>query len=640
MYYVALIWDRADVTRTQAALRMLRDFESASPGWKTVFNQPGLAVCCKTRGESRLDCVYDLQDGRGIVLGKLFRKHESDFRGPDDLVSSPVPAETDATTIVQNSGDGLVQHYWGRYAAFLHDPATGCTCVLRDPSGGMHCQWTSTSGVDVYFVRVDDALRLAGMKFSIDLSHVATYLLLSAVDPRRTPFCEVQTVLPGERIKHAAANRTHEFAWNPIAIAQNDVIEDEVVAVQRMRQTVRQCVHAWASCFDGIWHSLSGGLDSSIVAACLADAPSKPRVTCHNFFLDGPNSDERVFARQVAKRAGFELIEHEVRTQFRPQFMQSTARSLVPVCWPSDREADAAEDRRLLQNGYTAEFRGHGGDELFFRGGSIPVAVDYAWRHGLDRNVLSYALNDAALMHSSVWSILGLAYRYGVRRKRWSLAYTHPSDHMSLMSAALRKEVRKKDPYLHPLFENCVSVPPGKLEHAFLLTYGTFSVFDPLLPDEAPARLSPLISQPLTELSLRIPIYTHQVGGRDRAIARRAFQQDLPADVINRKSKAYGTQRYRAIVEQNIDLVRSMLLDGFLVQQKILDRVKVEEALSPRVSRSPAEVLEICDYMSVEAWARGWDMVPRVTGQRAPDLHSGTPLQPTTPVPVHLSGSG
>jgi asparagine synthase (glutamine-hydrolysing) len=69
------------------------------------------------------------------------------------------------------------------------------------------------------------------------------------------------------------------------------------------------CVQAWATCYRGILHNLSGGLDSSIGLSCLTSAPNVPPLTCLHYFASGPNEDERPYARLMARHAGVELVE-------------------------------------------------------------------------------------------------------------------------------------------------------------------------------------------------------------------------------------------------------------------------------------------------------------------------------------------
>ena len=77
-----------------------------------------------------------------------------------------------------------------------------------------------------------------------------------------------------------------------------------------------------------------------------------------------------------------------------------------------------------------------------------------------------------------------------------------------------------------------------------------------------PERLSPLYSQPVLELCLRLPVHLLTLGGWDRAIARRAFYDALPQEVANRKEKGAMDQHLRGVVDHNITFIRELLLDG------------------------------------------------------------------------------
>src|SRR5690606_36601501 len=115
---------------------------------------------------------------------------------------------------------------------------------------------------------------------------------------------------------------------------------------------------------------------------------------------------------------------------------------------------------------------------------------------------------------------------------------------------------------------------------------------------------SPLKSQALLELCLRIFMPIHQHVGVDRAAARRAFSHDLPRSITFRNTKAHGTQKIKNLLERKSDEVRSQLIDGRLMQLDLRDRDAVIDCLRSEPSAVPAETLQICDLMSIEQWLR------------------------------------
>jgi asparagine synthase (glutamine-hydrolysing) len=97
-----------------------------------------------------------------------------------------------------------------------------------------------------------------------------------------------------------------EMAWSPW-----DHVEPALVPVEekaeRLERIVRQSVQGWAAAAGRVVLGVSGGLDSSIVAACLA-GPSRA-TTCVTLFTRDPAGDERDYARILCASLGLRLVE-------------------------------------------------------------------------------------------------------------------------------------------------------------------------------------------------------------------------------------------------------------------------------------------------------------------------------------------
>jgi asparagine synthase (glutamine-hydrolysing) len=132
--------------------------------------------------------------------------------------------------------------------------------------------------------------------------------------------------------------------------------------------------------------------------------------------------------------------------------------------------------------------------------------------------------------------------------------------------------------------------------------------YDPLFPADQPAPeyVSPLLSQPVVELCLRIPSYVLFENGNDRGLARRAFAAEIPPEILSRQWKDRVQGFTESILLHGRTFARELLLDGVLVKQGLLDARKIETALSGRDARSTVSVGEILDHLVVEAWLRSW----------------------------------
>jgi asparagine synthase (glutamine-hydrolysing) len=598
--YVAFAWSDADGPAREGARVLSERLRDGRCAWQIVLERPGLQVWCSDIRPGASE-PHLLERGAGVALGKLF---VSAGNG-DASTSAPLClAEGESLKILESGGRRLIERYWGRYVAFLHDAASGTTRVLRDPTGALPCFMTRLLGVDVFFSHMQEAVELGGRAFSINWAYVAAALCQPRVQVHSTGLNEVSQVLGGECVAVRDGRATRQFYWNPLRIAEEPPLEDPTAAARFLRNQTRDCVHAWASAYGSILHLLSGGLDSSIVLGCLKDAPARPRITCLNFHSPGSNTDERAYAALAAAGSGCEVVE-------RPRNSGVTLRSVLdiqPSCLPTDyffyldggrTEAAVAAERQA-----TAVFSGYGGDQLFYQARAHYAAGDYLARRGVRPALFTVALDAARVDGMSVWGVLGEALSQGLLRRRWT-----PASELGRYKTLIRHDVvrnisRNRD-LLHPWFHATGRAPSGKVFHAFQLLF-PYDFYNPLGRESDPEIVTPLLSQPLIELVMRIPTWVLTMGGWDRALARRAFGNEVPRRILTRRTKGGQEEYAKAILTRDMEFVRSLLLDGRLVREGMLDAARLAEVLSGRPSRTSAGNAELYGCLSIEAWLHQW----------------------------------
>lgn len=131
-------------------------------------------------------------------------------------------------------------------------------------------------------------------------------------------------------------------------------------------------------------------------------------------------------------------------------------------------------------------------------------------------------------------------------------------------------------------------------------------MYDPLATGDAPESVTPLISQPLVELCLRIPTYRLMEGGVDRGFVRRVFGELLPNEISQRTAKGTAYDSAKNLLMHNMGFVRELLLDGMLARQHLLDRRKLEQSLSRSGFRGRGPATKILCYAAVELWLQSW----------------------------------
>ena len=597
--YVAFVWNERDAAARESAQAMLQRHGAAAREWRVALRGSGAEVRYASTGAGSCT-AYVLAEGGGVVLGNLFA------RSPEGVSTAAAPAlgAADSRAMLDTNGRHLIEAFWGRYVAFLHDAEARATWIVRDPSGALPCYLVRCRGVDVYFSWIDDIVDLVDSPLEVNWSYLIATVCFLREHSHGTALREVTQVLSGECVETRAGTSKRLFYWDPLQIANTDVIEDLGVAVAAMRQCVRDVVHAWASRHAHVLLSLSGGLDSSIVLACLMDAPSHPRVTCFHYYPAGADLDERDFARAAAAKAGLELLERPRGSSFSLQPLLSIHRAPEPTNYPYFLEHSRLDAQLAAEQGAAALVLGYGGDQLFYQERGEWAAADFLHRRGLRPGVLRVALDAAQMDQISVWHVLREAVSGYLGHQRWNVLQ-EAGRMRPLLVPAVVAEARRDARFVHPLLRHPRGTPSGKLWHAHQIIQ-PFDFYDPLGREGDPERISPLFSQPLMELCLRIPTYVLTAGGWDRAVARRAFYDELPPAIRNRRHKGGIEEHVRLTLEHNRGLLRELLLDGALVREGIVDRARLAEVLSGRATPIASGSGEVLEYAGIEAWLRCW----------------------------------
>jgi asparagine synthase (glutamine-hydrolysing) len=600
--YVAFVWNDAEPEACDGARVLTERLRSASSAWETVLDRDGLRVFCRDVRPGTSE-AYRLYDEAGVVLGKLFMRAR-------DAESTPAPTaltEIETRGILKSAGHRLVDRYWGRYVAFLRDATARTTWVLRDPTSALPCFTAPMLGVGVYFSHMEEGALLSERAFSVNWRYVAAALCQNRLQIHATGLNEVSQVLGGECVAVRGAHTSRQFYWNALEVAASGPVEDASEATRLLRGQTQDCVQAWTSGHRSIIHLLSGGLDSSIILACLrvslTPAP-RPQLTCLNFHSPGSNTDERDYARLAARGVECEVVECP----------RNSSLSLEPLlhirktCIPGDNffylDGGRVEAELAVEKGATAVFSGYGGDQLFYQSRARYAAGDYLSRHGISPALFTVALDAARVDRMSVWGVLREALTHGLLRKRWSqrdeVGHRRP-----LVRAEVVRDISADERLLHPWLQAPGRVSSGKVWHAYQLLF-PFEFYSPLGSDTDPEPVTPLFSQPLLELALRIPTWLLTFGGWDRALARRAFQHDVPRPIVTRRTKGGQEEHAKAMLMRNLAFARELLLQGKLVREGILDRDRVADVLSGRPSRTVSSNVELYACLSVEAWLRQW----------------------------------
>lgn len=531
----------------------------------------------------------------GAVAGKLFHRfghaHQVREIGHDEGLA-----------IQSSGGTKLIERYWGAYVAII--PTSNGIIVLRDPSGGLPCYMLRTATFTAFCS--DPAILVAAglLKPSIDWQVFARHLYLPDLPFAATALDGVSQVMPGTASLESSDSSRIITLWSPWDhVTPHSPSHSESNPVQ-LERTIQSCTSAWASCFNGILLGVSGGLDSSILAHCFAAA--KAELTCITLSADDPSGDEREYARIICNAAGAELIE--ARYLLENVDIDCSVGAHLPR--PGGRSQALAYDRQVLdavnRHSIDAFCTGNGGDNVFFLSHSARAIIDRFRVEGLGWNLVQTVRDICTLTGCSISQATREAIRIARlsgRNYRWPINSTFLE--ADVVPAGIEDDVH------HPWLDAPTDALPGKAAHIAMLLrmHNHLEGFD---REAGPPVLNPLTSQPIVELCLGIPSWEACAGGRDRAVARAAFEKRLPPVIVHRRTKG-GPDGFAAqILDHFRGAIRERLMDGILSSQGIVDRGAIERALAPSIGDYGNSYVRLLLLTDAEAWAGHWIGAHRV----------------------------
>ncbi len=526
--------------------------------------------------------VMKTASGRAFVLGRLFTRSDR----PERVAAlGPAFEQHDGLPTL------LTDRYWGQYVA-ISRCALGSVQVYRDPSGAIPCYVHETADKIFLFSDLDLAIAAGIVVPTIDWDALAACLLRPALRLAETVLRDVYEIPQGWILgvggaKYAAL-RQHWSPWHhvrPIGLGRSELGD-------ALQATVVGTVRALASDFSRIQLCLSGGVDSSIVAAALAGTDT----TCLNLVSPGPEGDERGFAAIVADHLGLELVDRFYSLDDIAIGRSSALHLPRPVGSPGRQAFDKANQRLASERSTEAVFSGNGGDNIFcFTQSATPIA-DRLKSPGQRMGTWRTVGDVCELTGCSAWQAVSRACRKLPKNAagyRWAsdLRFVHPDLAAAHGSAAAR----------HSWLEAPVGALPGRAAHiAALLRPQNFSEG---FPRADPIELvTPMLAQPIVELCLSIQTWRWIEGGRDRAVARGAFANLLPAAITDRRTKGGPGAFYRQIVDRNRVTIREQLLDGELSARNLIDRRAIDAFFKRPIDEQGDSYVRILTLSDAESW--------------------------------------
>ena len=542
----------------------------------------------------------------------------------------------DTETIVhayEQWGDACVERFRGMFAFAIWDTKRQRLLLARDRMGIKPLYWAVRNGRLVFGSEIKSILESGVVAAEANDRAIPELLSTRYLSGAETLFKGVFRLLPGHVLvfEHGAAT-TRQWWDVPVGQSRPAIanLSDED-AVAQFRAKLEDAVRTRLMADVPLGMFLSGGLDSSAIAALMAGMIGRPLETFSVAFKQRAFS-ELDYARQVA--TAIKANPHEI-TIDDADFFGALPRLLwhedEPIAHPSSVPLYFVS--KLASEHVKVVLTGEGSDELLAGYGKYPRALAN-WRAGAFWGLAPEPIRDF-VSNTLVPRLPGRVARYA---KRSFLAMPRTPESMFFDNFAAIG-LHRQASLLDPAFTGRADGDPYGASRAYFDSPNrSSSTLDRLLYTDLKTYLVELLMKQdqmsmAASIESRVPFLDHHLvefatalpprmklrGLTTKWILREAVKSILPAEILTRKKMGFPVPFSLWLRGAGSAIARDVLLDSRARQRGIMDPAAVTALVDAHASGASDGGDAIWSLMNLELWYRTF-----IDGEGIQTLHSPT----------------
>jgi asparagine synthase (glutamine-hydrolysing) len=486
--------------------------------------------------------------------------------------------KSDTETIVhlyEEYGDACVDLLRGMFAFAIWDQANRRLLLARDRLGIKPLYYRFSDGVLLFASEIKAIVAYPGVAAEFDRKTLAEYLAFGYIAGQETMYCGIRKLPPGHLLALSEGGQIEVSQYWDLHVPATDEDLGRDHYVQRYRELLEESVssHLMSDVPLGVF--LSGGLDSSAIAALTTKIRREPLETFSVGYGEEEYS-ELPFAREVAQHIGSK--HHEVYLS-RDEFFQSLPRLIwhedEPLAWPSSVALNFVS--RMARERVTVVLTGEGSDE------TLAGYTRYPW------TLLNSRMD--SVYRGLTPSFLRRAFRRGIAAAPLSAGRRRQLEHTFLMrdgaswdsfyfdsfysafsgaeqNDLLTPEARQNS---GDAYENSMAVwnrsRGDSLQRLLYTDIKTYLVELLMKQDQMSMAASvesrvPFLDHVLAEFAASIPSKYATQGLAGKMILKSAVEDLLPHEIIYRKKMGFPTPWAYWLAGAQLDVVELMLTEN------------------------------------------------------------------------------
>jgi asparagine synthase (glutamine-hydrolysing) len=530
---------------------------------------------------------------------------------------------SDTETIIhlyEEYGPDCVQHLRGMFAFAIWDARRQRIFIARDRLGIKPLYYQLTSQRIVFGSEIKVVLAYPGTSAGFDRTALPEFLAFGYLSGEQTFYAGIRKLMPGHWMEVDPSGQVNIQQYWDLPVTESERSRPESYYIQTYREMLEQAVssHLMSDVPLGVF--LSGGVDSSAVAALMTKIRGTPVETFSVGYTEDTYS-ELPYARIVANH--LKSIHHEVLLSQQDFF--DTLPYLIwhedePIVWPSSVPlyfvAELAHERvKVVLTGegadetlagytrYAFTLKNAAWDRVYR--GVVPEAV---------RGAIRGSIADSSLINATVRRKLSHTFlaRNG---NSWASFYFDnffsafsESDQTGLLSAEVLKQCAAGTAYKNVLeyWEHS----SGEMLHRLLYTdIKTYLVELLMKQDNMSMAASiesrvPFLDHVLVEFATNIPQRLQTGGFAGKRILKKAVEDLLPHSILYRPKLGFPTPWSRWLAGPQLDVIRKLLLEPRSMERELFQRSAVEKLFEEHRAGHRDHYDRIWRLLNLELWQR------------------------------------
>jgi len=453
--------------------------------------------------------------------------------------------------LYEEYGDRCVEKLEGMFAFGLWDRARGRLLLARDRLGIKPLYYAVTDREIVFASEIKAVASVCAARPELDRQVLPEYLATGFTSGNETFFRGIRKLLPGHTFSWSAAEGQREQRYWQVPTAPVDSQLSMRDCAEQLRADLIDSVRSHLMSDVPLGLFLSGGLDSSIIAAVMASLVKDP-IQAFNVSFADKDSDESPYARLAADAVG--AVSRGVVVS-PSAFFRELPRLIwhedEPIAFPSSVPLYFVS-RLARDHGVKVVLTGEGADELFLGYQRYRVT---AWNARLGRPLWALGgCSGRAPLKSWVARLPARLRRYA---ERTFLALDDGPrslffDNFAVFPSAMQQDLllapngsNARDPYAAgmQLYEQAVG---GPLERASFVDLQTYLVELLMKQDQMSMAASiesrvPFLDHTFVERVVAIPTRCKLRGWQTKAVLREAVRGLVPKSILQRKKMGFPT---------------------------------------------------------------------------------------------------